>query len=164
MTDWYLIVFDRHGIATACMSLRAIGCEVYFPREKVAVTRLNRRVKIERPLLYKYAFVKGNDPHAIEDSRGVYRVLRDYTTDRFATVSERQVERFRRDERAGKFDSTIRQRMEGPYKPKTRVRVIDGPFRDCMGETRRYASLEVVRVWLEGRFIAKIHVDALEVA
>ncbi len=115
MIEWYLVVADHLGMNTAEASLAALGCQVYYPRERIMVTRLSKRVKVERGLLYKYMFV-GREPdisfYDISEARGVQRLLDDMDG-RPAKIDADIVERFRRNERYGKYDYTTKDRRKG---------------------------------------------------
>lgn len=160
VVTYYLIIADRMGMGTAEASLAALGYELYYPREKIAVTRLNRRVKIERPLLYKYAFVKGDNPHAIQDAKGVFQVLRDYTTGKFALVSERTVERFRRKERYGEYDRTRRGKRSAVLKAGQPVMIVDGHWINWQGVVERCGAFKA-HVDM-GSMVIEFPVDVLE--
>lgn len=176
MKDWNIIIADRLAllpryrditedgsirlISLVEQSLNKIGAKVYFPRERVAITRLNRRIKVDRSLLYSYAFVRGAEHHDIRNAKGVYKLLEDIDGNA-ASVSERTVERFRRNERYGKYDQTSRGRAEGLLTVGTRVRVLAGKFEGYTGVVRRSTGIEKARVFLADKFVVHLPIDIL---
>lgn len=162
--DWYLVVADRRGMNTAEASLRQLGHEVYYPRETIAATRMNRRVKIERSLLYKYIFVgvrPGSSFYDISEAKGVYQLLED-ADGRPALIREQDVERFRRDERYGLFDKTSRGKE--PIPRGAEVVVLEGAFQGWKGVVRRCHKFNKARVFLGGKIIVEISIDQLDLA
>lgn len=166
MVQWYLVVADHLGMNTAEASLTALGCQVYYPKERIMVTRLNRRVKVERSLLYKYMFV-GRAPgvsfYDIGEARGVQRLLDDMDG-RPARIASEIVDLFRRNECYGKYDYTSRKRRQGLLKVGSRVRVLDGQFEDYTGIVRRCSGTEKVRVFLAEKFVVQIPIDSVAYA
>ncbi len=148
---------------TAEASLAAVGCQVYYPREKIMVTRLNKRIKVERGLLYKYMFV-GKEPgisfYDIGEARGVQRLLDDMDG-RPAQIASEIVERFKRNERYGIYDYTGRRRRKGLLKVGSKVRVLDGQFEGYMGIVRRSAGTETIRVFLAEKFVVHVPIDSV---
>jgi len=163
MIEWYLVVADHLGMNTAEASLTALGCQVYYPREKIMVTRLNKRVKVERGLLYKYMFVgreTGISFYDIGEARGVQRLLDDMDG-RPAKIAADIVERFRRNERYGKYDYTTRDRRKGLLPVGSEVRVLDGQFEGYTGIVRRSGGTDKIRVFLAEKFVVHIPIDSV---
>lgn len=177
MTNWNIIIADRLAlvpkyrdvmedgsirlISLVEQSLNKIGAQVYFPRERIAITRLNRRIKVNRSLLYSYAFVSsGAEHHDIRNAKGVYKLLEDIDGN-VANVSERTVERFRRNERYGVYDQTSRSKHAGLLTVGTRVRVLAGKFEGYTGVVRRSTGIEKARVFLADKFVVHLPIDIL---
>ncbi len=175
MIKWYLIAANSHALKPAIkqmdgpilsmveFSLMELGHQVYCPREKVAVTRLNRRVKVERALLFQYVFL-GVGPGAcfylISKAKGVYRILEDMDGCH-AQVNYRDVERFRRNERYGMYDQTKRSKDHGLLKVGSKVRVLEGQFEGYTGIVRRSGGIEKARVFLGNQFVVTLPIDNL---
>lgn len=163
MIEWYLVVANHLGMKTVEASLNALGCQVYYPREKILVTRLNKRIKIERSLLYKYIFVgKGREIrfYDIREAKGVAQLLDDMNG-RPAQIESQTIERFQRNERYGKYDYTSRSRRQGLLKVDARVRVLDGQFEGYTGIVRRCSGSEKARIFLANKFVVHIPIDSL---
>lgn len=175
MTEWYLITADRHALNPTIrhenglllswleVSLNMLGHQVYCPRETIAITRLNRRIKVKRSLLYQYVFL-GVEPDAcfyrIGQIKGVYQIL-EYASGKRAQVSEDQVMRFRRNERYGVYDQTKRSRGHGLLKAGSKVRVLEGQFEGYTGIVRRSGGIEKVRVFLADKFVVQLPIDSV---
>lgn len=175
MTEWYLITADNHALRLTVpqengrllsmveFSLKMLGHQSYCPRETVAVTRLNKRIKVKRALLYQYVFL-GVEPGAcfyrICQVKGVYQIL-EYASGKRAQISEDQVMRFRRNERYGVYDQTKRSKRQGLLKVGSRVRVLEGTFEGYTGIVRRSSGIETVRVFLAGKYVVHLPIDSL---
>lgn len=175
MTEWYLITADSHSLKPTIkqesglllsmveFSLRMLGHEVYCPREKIAVTRLNKRIKVERSLLFEYVFL-GVQPGAcfyrIREAKGVYQILEDMDGN-LAKVGADLVERFRRNERYGMYDATRRNKGQGLLKVGSKVRVLEGQFEGYTGVVRRSGGIEKARVFLADKFVVHVPIDSL---
>lgn len=177
MTEWYLIYADSHALKPTVkqkdsiislieFSLLKLGHQVYFPREKIAITRLFsriKRIKVERALLDSYVFV-GVQPgacfHKISQATGVYQILEDVDGNH-AQVSQQQVDRFRRNERYGMYDQTKRSNGQGLLKVGSRVRVLEGQFEGYTGIVRRSGGIEKARVFLAEKYVVHLPIDSL---
>jgi len=167
MNGWYLVIADSLGMGLAEKSLRALGCQVYYPREKIMAMRLGKRIKVERSLLYRYMFVgvvPGISYYDLSMAKGVARVLEDMN-ERPAEIPDEVVERFQFNERCGQYDHTSRKRRLGlsgaGLKEGSKVRVLDGQFEGYTGIVRRSSSLDRVRVFLAEKFIVQVPLDNL---
>ena len=168
---WYLAVAHRNSVLASVdhdkrdegdnpvslfraeKELTELGCHVYYPRETIPANRLNRRIKIDRTLLYSYVFVgipEGIHLYDVEQARGIYRILT-YANGKPAPIDPADVERFRRNEQRGVYDSTKKRTQ--PFKPNERVRVSEGPFTGMTGLVRRCGRHNIVRVFLEGKHV-----------
>lgn len=130
---------ERIALFRAEKELTEMGCAVYYPRETVSAIRLNRRVKIDRTLLYNYVFVglpEGMDVEEVDQAKGVYKVLRDMNGD-YAEVSVFKVARFQSRELQDEFDRTVRTKSENPLKHGDRVRFTSGNLIGYIGTVVR---------------------------
>jgi len=175
MTEWYLVTADNHALRLTIphengrllsmieFSLNILGHQAYCPRETIAVTRLNRRIKVKRALLYQYVFL-GVEPGAcfyrIGQIKGIYQILED-AEGRRVQVRADQVERFRRNERYGVYDQTRRNRGSGLLEVGSKVRVLYGQFEGYTGIVRRSSGIENVRVFLANKFVVHLPIDSL---
>lgn len=175
MKIWHIIIADRLAlvqkyrdfaedgsvrlISLVEQSLNKIGAQVYFPRERIAITRLNRRIKVDRSLLYSYAFVTGAEHHDIREAKGVYKLLEDIDG-KVAKVSSRAVDRFKCLERYGEYDCTRRGKHTGGLRRGQQVLVVDGHWVDWKGVVERCGAFKA-HVDM-GSMVIEFPVDVLE--
>lgn len=147
MTEWHIIIHKPRGMKTAIASLESLGHEVYPPREKISIIRLSKRIKVEKALLHEYLFlgiVPGSELYPIRNARGVLKLMNDIDGNP-EQISQRTVERFRKDERKGIHDYTRRGNGGKPFKRGTCVSVIAGPWDNWGGDI---ASCGLSHAWV----------------
>jgi len=168
---WYLAVAHRNSVLASVdhdkrdegdnpvslfraeKELTELGCHVYYPRETVPANRLNRRIKIDRTLLYNYIFVgipEGVDVEDVDQARGVYQVLRDMDGN-YAEVGVIHVARFQQRELQKEFNRTVRTVRPDPLEKDDRVKFISGKLIGYVGTVIACLGQRKARIDLGGK-------------
>lgn len=158
--NWYTIVASH--VRQAEESLIALGHTVYYPKERVFIVKRNKRLKVRRPLLYKYIFVEadtGASFYGIRTANGVHRMLEDSKGNPIS-INPEDVDRFKRNERYGLYDHTKSRNAAGPFKSGQVVRVIDGAFTHWEGCIERCGQSKAW-VYIGNRMMVQIPLDFL---
>ena len=134
MTDsgkklWYVVQTNPREEARALHYLNEKGVETFFPRIKVVRYRGGKVGQVVRPMFPSYIFVRFSVPEEIPYvhwTRGVKRILG--AEENPVPISD-EVVSFITDQ----TDDEGVAKIGSPLKPKDKVKVSTGPFKDLIG-------------------------------
>jgi transcriptional antiterminator RfaH len=143
---WYAVYCQPHRESAAAAHLKNQDFVVFFPKREKIIRHARKREKVRRPFFPGYLFVELDIEHArwrsINSTVGVIRIV--MQNDRPAPAPMGVIETIR----AACGDGDI-LRFNPDLSVGQRVRVVDGPFADFVGELDQLTDSERVRVLLD---------------
>jgi len=164
--SWYAVHTQPHAEARAAEHLTRQGYGVYLPRYRRWVRHARKRQIVQRPLFPRYVFVafdRATTPwRPILSTVGVSGVVSDGEGP--APVAAEIIQNLRQRESEGGFDELApAQRLRAG----DRVRILEGPFENCLGRLVAASDEERVFILFEllGRTVrAEVAAAAIEAA
>jgi transcriptional antiterminator RfaH len=145
---WYAVHTQPAAETKAAANLQRQGYATYLPSHRRLVRHARRKDVVRRPLFPRYLFVDVDRARKawrpILSTLGVADLVRG--GDEPVAVPERVVDAIRRNEGAGVFDQLA---AAGDLRSGDAVRVVEGPFADCIGRLVEASGDERVCILFE---------------
>lgn len=163
MIEWFAVYTRPQAEVAASDRLRRQGYHAYLPMQRVWISHARRRRVASRPLFPRYLFVALDRSttgwHPILSTVGVADMVR--IGDKPAVVNPTVIDTIRKREGEGAFDRITAVQK---FKLGEVVRIVAGPFEDCIGRLVEASDDERVHILFNilGRPVrARLSADAL---
>lgn len=157
---WYAVATNPRCETRAASGLRERGFDVFLPVEtRWKRSRAKARERVDTPLLTGYLFVGLNPGKSLYDVRlqdGVRGIVAG-SSGKAAEIRPAFVYELQARQAAGEFDHTPAKRSA--YARGGKARILNGPFKDQIGEMLAADDKGRVQLMLQGLFAGKMWVD-----
>ena len=152
---WYAFKVFYNKVFEIDRDIRREGVETYFPKVKVYKLSDDRQSEVSKPAISSLIFVRCSEERVWDLQKSLYGrvMLYSHKTDgnrKASPVDEEEMRVFMlvtsvEDDRLEYLDvDTVK------YKEGQRVRVLDGPYKDCVGYIKRVKGNRRLLVAVEG--------------